>query len=124
MDLEEEVAIYMFQTIKQEGRNLNLFYDTGCRDSVSQKSTVDFFKGKGLAIQERKGPLPLYGVGDKKSICPHGRYQITLTLADGSDAKISGICLDKITTTFPKFPLKDVENEFQQAFEASGGGSG
>ena len=118
---EEEVAIYMFQTIKQEGRNINLFYDTGCRDSVSQKSTVDFLKGKGLAIQERKGPLPLYGVGDKKSICPHGRYQVTLTLADGSDAKISGICLDKITTTFPKFPLKDVENEFQQAFEASGG---
>ena len=118
---EEEVAIYMFQTIKQEGRNLNLFYDTGCRDSVSQKTTVDFLKGKGRAIQEKKGPLPLYGVGDKKSICPHGRYQITLTLADGSDAKISGICLDKITTTFPKFPLKEVENEFQQAFEASGG---
>ena len=120
-EVDDEVAIYMFQTIKQQGRNLHLFYDSGCRDAVIQKSTVDFLKGKGKSIQERKGPLPLYGVGDKKSICPHGRYQITLSLANGSDVNVSGICLDKITTTFPKFPLEDVENEFQQAFVASGG---
>ena len=117
----EDMAIYMLQTVKLFGRHVNIFYDSGCRDMVCRKETVDWLKGKGKAKQVVKGPLTLHGVNEQKSICWDGRYQIILSLANGEDAKVSGICLKKITGTFPRFPLTGAEIDLRQAFQASGG---
>ena len=63
----------------------------------------------------------LTGVGDHKSICEHGRYRVTLPLHDGTDVKLEGICLDKVTGKFPKYPLKEAGDQIRQ-FHASKGG--
>ena len=120
-DEADEIAIYMLQTVKLLGKNVNIFYDSGCRDMVCRKGTVDWLKSKNRATQEVKGPLMLHGVNEQKSVCWHGRYQVILSLANGKDAKVSGICLDKITGTFPQFPLTGAQADLRQAFQASGG---
>ena len=65
--------------------------------------------------------LVLSGVGDKKSICEHGRYQITIPLHDGENINLSGICLDKITSEFPLYPLNEVESDIREIYASAGG---
>ena len=118
---ELEMAIYMLQTIELNGKNLNLFYDTGCGDMVCRKEAVDWLIKQKRAKNILDKPIILSGVGDKKSICEHGKYQVTLPLANGKNINLSGICLDKITGTFPPYPLSEVETDIRQAFAVSGG---
>ena len=67
------------------------------------------------------GPLMLSGVGDQKSICKHGKYQIAIPLHNDKDINLCGICLDKVTGTFPSYPLIEIEREIQREFTVSGG---
>ena len=53
----------------------------------------------------------LSGVGDKKFVHEYGKYHLTLALHDGKYINLSGICLDKITPTFPTYPLNEVEKD-------------
>ena len=116
-----DVAIYMLQTISVDGKKLNLFYDTGCSDMVCKKEAVDCLSKAGRAKNILRGPLTISGVGDKKSICDHGKYQIPLPLVSGKNVNLSGICIDKITGIFPPYPLSDVERDIHQAFTNKGG---
>ena len=53
---------------------------------------------------------------------PHGIYEVKLPLHNGRNAVLSGVCLDRITSTFPFYPLKgDVEKDIHRAFQSSGG---
>ena len=61
------------------------------------------------------------GVGDHKSICENGIYSICLPLKNGLDAIFSGVCSDRITTIFPKYPLKDVEKDIRKQCKKEGG---
>ena len=117
----EDMAIYMLQTIKVGDKKLNLFFDSGCGDMVVWKSAVDLLEKLGRAKNIVKGPLILSGVGDQKSVCDHGRYQITLRLHDGKNINLSGICLDKITSTFPTYQLGGVEKDICQDYVSRGG---
>ena len=101
-------AIFLLQTICIEGQSLNLFFDSGCGDMVIKKSAVDSLKALGRATLEAPGPIPLSGVGDQKSVCEHGAYSVRLPLRNGREAILSGLCLDKVTTKFPIYPLKGV----------------
>ena len=58
----------------------------------------------------------------KKSTCEHGRYHahLMIPLHDGTNVNLSGICLNKITSTFPTYPLKEVEKDIYHAFKATG----
>ena len=98
---ELDTAIYMLQTIRVDNQDLNIFLDSGCGDMVCRKMPVDWLKNSNRAKRIVRWPLVLSGVGDKKSICEHGRYQITIPLHDGENINLSGICLDKITSEFP-----------------------
>ena len=116
-----EMAMYMLQTVKVGDQYLNLFYDSGCGDMVCRKGAVDK-----LIVQDRaknivSGPIVISGVGDKKSICEHGRYHLTIPLYDGTNVNLSGICLNKITSTFPKYPLKEIEKDIHHAISITGG---
>ena len=47
----------------------------------------------------------------------HGAYSVTLPLADGSNAKISGVVIDRITNDFPNYILNgEVENDLRKDF--------
>ena len=112
---EKDFAIYMFQTIQIQNTKLNLFYDNGCSDFICKKETVDFLSTIGRAGKIVEGPLTLSGVADQKTICENGVYRVTLPLKNGEEVTMSGICLDKITSKFPRYPLKEVEADIHKA---------
>ena len=55
----DDVAIFMFQTIQVGNRRFNLFFDSGCGGAVIRKSAVDFLTNRGLAKNIGEGPLIL-----------------------------------------------------------------
>ena len=118
---ESELAIYMLQTITIGSQKLNIFYDTGCSDMVCTKQTADYLITQERAENIMTGPIILSGVGDKKSVCMHGRYRVSIPLHDGKNINLSGICMDIITGDFPKYPLEEVEKEISKAFLDTGG---
>ena len=115
----EDAAIFMFQRISVGQVEFTIFYDGGCSDMVVSKRALDILMTLGRAELLLEGPLPLTGVGDIESVCPYGRFQITLTLHDGSQAKLSGICLDKITHTFDSVSLKEAEKDLRENFDGN-----
>ena len=86
-------AIFMFQCIAICEFRLNLFYDGGCSDLVLSKRALDIFMQLGRAKIVQEGPILLRGVGDVKSVCPYGRFQISIPLHNGREASLTGICL-------------------------------
>ena len=114
-EAEETRAVYMLQTILVGNERLRIFFDTGCYDMVVKKKAVDLFLAKlGLAKNIVEGPIILSGVGDHKSVTDHGRFQITLPLHNGKNVELNGICLDKLTSTFPEIPLLAAEEDIQK----------
>ena len=65
-------------------------------------------------------PTPLGGVAGMKSTSPHGIYRVELPLQNGKTAKLTGLCLDVITETFPIYPLQVIEQDLQSAFRSTG----
>ena len=48
-------------------------------------------------------------------------YSVNIPLYDGSEAVMSGVCLDRLTTRFPNYPLRgDVEKDIHEAYRLSG----
>ena len=48
----------------------------------------------------------------------HGVYMIRLPLLNGQDAVLAGVCLDRITNTFPLYPIQGrVKEDIYKAFE-------
>ena len=62
------------------------------------------------AIQIISVPLTISGVGDKEFVCHDGLYSIQLPLVGVENAVISGLCMPRVTTDFPLYPLHKVEN--------------
>ena len=120
-DSPRESKMFMLQTIEVASKRLNLFYDGGCGDSTSKKSAVDFLAKIGRAQQTLKGPLVLNGVGDINMICEHGEWSVTLPMYNGEDISMRGICLDRITSEFPTYPLKKLQNDIHHHFGLEGG---
>ena len=63
----------------------------------------------------------LSGVGDQKSVCEYSRSQITtISLYNEKNVNFSGICFDKITNTFPSYPLTEVTNDITKDYVSAG----
>ena len=65
------------------------------------------------------GPITMGGVGGVTSQSKYGIYQISIPLRNGSDAIMTGPCLDQITQKFPYYPLngdvlKDIKDQYEQ----------
>ena len=115
-----EDAIYMLQTISVEGRNYNIFYDTGCREFVSRYDAICHLGSR--AHEELPGPITLGGVGGLTTQSPHGIFSVTLPLGNGKDATLTGACMEMITETFPMYHLKGrVEADIKAAYVQTGG---
>ena len=110
----DDKAIYILQTIEVNSEPFTIFYETGCGNMVSKFSAIKRLGKK--AKQECKGPIKL---GCVQTESPYGIYQIKLPLINGSEATLSGVCLENITNDFPVYPLqgkvkKDIEKFYQQ----------
>ncbi len=115
-----EAAMYLLQTIKIGDDLYNLFYDNGCSDAIFQKEAADKLISQNLGKIVKKGPFPIVGVNEKKSMSEHGKYRIQLPLCNGNTAELTGLCLDKITSTFPTYPLSEVEKDIHVAYKDAG----
>lgn len=115
----EEKAIYILQTIEVGNVNYSLFYDTGCSEMVSRLKAIKSIGSRATKLSD--GPINLAGVGNSQVVSKHGIYQVKLPLANGKDARLSGICIDNITNKFPIYPLKEVERDIKIHYEKSNG---
>jgi len=107
-------AIYQLQTIKVNKQRYTLFFDSGCGDFVSRYKSV---KNIGAKL-EAKGPINLGGVGGITTKSTHGIYTVKLPLVNGDFATMTGVCLDKITSTFPTYPLSGkVQSDIETAYK-------
>ena len=109
-------SIYILQTISIDNKPYTLFFDSGCGDLVCRYEAIQNMGQR--AVQEFKGPVNLGGVGDLTTKSDHGIYQVKMPLHNGENATMSGVCLEKITATFPSYPLQgEVEQDLIQAFK-------
>ena len=114
-----ENGLYMLQKLQIDGQIYTVFFDSGCSDMVAKHEAVVRLGHR--AKQEIKGPISLGGVGNLKTESIHGIYQIRLPLANGKDAVLAGVCLEKITNTFPEYPLNGkISKDLFDAYKASG----
>ena len=114
-----ENGIYMLQKLQIDGQIYTIFFDSGCSDMVAKHEAIVRLGDR--AKQEMKGPISLGGVGNLKTESVHGIYQVRLPLANGKDAVLAGVCLDKITNTFPEYPLNGkISEDLFNAYKASG----
>jgi len=113
-------AIFMFQNILIDKKVYNIFYDSGCSDFISRLGAVKQLNKR--AVQVYAGPILTNGVGDVTSHSNNGIYTVNLPLANGKDAAMTGVCLDKLTHEFPIYKLDgDVIKDLQNGFKQIGG---
>ena len=118
--LKDENAVYILQTIKINHEQYTIFYDGGCKQFVCQFDAINRIGQR--AVIEVQGPTDLGGVGGIKLESPHGIYRVALPLGNGEEAVLTGACLDKITETFPSYPLQgEVEKDIRVAYNNNGG---
>ena len=117
----KDSPIYLFQTINIDGNKFNLFFDNGGGKIIVRKSALEILKKLGRAICPEPGPSVMYGVGGVETVCEDGVYDILLPLRDGTNATLNGVCMETITTEFPKYPLSDVERDIYKECQDIGG---
>ena len=98
-----------------------MFYDNGCKNSVIRYEATQQL-GINRAKQIVSKPVPVGGVGGVTTQSTRGIYTFTLPLATNIDVKMTGVCLDTLTTTFPLYPLQGkVEDDIQRSWSENGG---
>ena len=117
----ENRAIFLRQKITIGGRTFNALFDNACGKLVAKDSAVEALKAMGRAKQHIEGPMDLYGVGGKLTVAEKGEFTLCLPLASGEDAQLSGLCLPTLTTEFPRYELREVEEDIRKrSFELGG----
>ena len=109
-------AIFQLQTIKINNNRYSIFFDGGCDDFVPRYSTIRSLTSN--ATKEHAGPVAIGGVGGVTSVSQHEIYKINLPLYDGSQATMSGVYCDNITSKFPLYPIEGkVLNDINKAYK-------
>ena len=117
-DIVDDKGVYLLQVVKVNNQRFNIFYVNGCSDFIVRPSAVKLMGSH--AIQEYVGPVKLGGVGDTQTESEHGIYCVKIPLLNGNIDTLSGVFLDKITSTFPVYPLGKVGRVIQDASVAAG----
>ena len=103
---------FLLQTIQIENIRLNIFYDNGCGDLVIRKRALDLLAGLDRVQCEIDDTMEIIGVGDQRAEAL-GLYSICLTMHDGTNITLSGMCMTKITHRIPIYPLEEVESDLR-----------
>jgi len=100
-------------------QQLTVFFDNGCSDFIIKHAAAELIKPS--AKQVYAGNTSIGGVGNSHTVSKHGIYTVKIPLYDGEVASMSGICLDRITSQFPMYPLGEVEKDVCNAYRRVGG---
>jgi hypothetical protein len=112
--------IYMLQYVRgNNGEKLLLFYDNGCYGAcLSTRACASL-----STETQRPGPTALEVAGGQRVEIPYGieRFWLPMVSEDGKKrvATIEGLQMDKVSTRFPEWPLKQVWEELNAAFTRS-----
>ena len=68
------------------------------------------------AKQLSSQPVTIGGVGTIRAHSDDGIYNVKIPLHNGTEASFSGVCLEKITETFPTYPLAEVEKDLNHQY--------
>ena len=115
-------AIFMLQTIKVNGRSLNLFFDSGCGDMVIKRSAIVHLRKVGRAKLELPGPIEL--VGEQKSTCKYGAYSVRLPLKKWTCSCIKWSLSKKSHSDFSNLPAEASDARLQGYVPGTRGGGG
>ena len=64
----------------------------------------------------------LGGVGNQKTMCQYGMYEVKLPLLNGTEAVMIDPCIDHVTDKFPIYPLNGrVQRDINDAYRLQGG---
>ena len=87
----------------------------------AKRSAIEKLERIGHAKQVLSGPITISRVGDQKSVCHDEVYSIRFPLVGGENSIVSRLCMSKVTTDFPVYPLRKVENNLHKECKAIGG---
>ena len=112
--------IYMLQYVKgTNGEKLLLFYDNGCYGACLSTRACASLDTE----TQRPGPTALEVAGGQRVEIPYGieRFWLPMVSEDGKRrvATIEGLQMDKVSTRFPEWPLKQVWEELNAVFTKS-----
>ena len=112
-------GIFKMQTIEIKGHAFNLFFDDGCGEMVLKREAAETLKSLGLAKMVDSRPKILAGAGGVKTLVDHGEWEVSLPLITPTkegkaNAELRGLCLDKVTTEFPRFQLKEAMGDIKK----------
>ena len=110
-------AIYILQTITIDHQKYTIFYDLGCSDMVITEKAVKRLGRR--ASLEFKGDIAVGGIGQLQTVSS-GIYKVNIPLHNGNEAQLSGVCLPQITSIFPIYQLKKVEQDIIKAYRQGG----
>ena len=108
------VGIYLLQQITVNNQTFTVFFDNGCSDFVIRKDAVERLGRHATKVGD--GSFQISGIGGATTSSNHGVYTVNIPLANGQLATMTGVCLDKLTQTFPTYQLGEAESTIRQAF--------
>jgi len=117
---DQHDAIFILQPIRINNSIFTIFYDNGCRDFINRFNTVQRLGSR--AKQVYAGTIQMNGIAGISSPTNHGIYEVNLPLRIGGNALMTGPCLDRVTNTFPTYPINgEVFHDIKNAFVKYGG---
>jgi len=117
---DQHDAIFILQPIRINNSIFTIFYDNGCRDFINRFNTVQRLGSR--AKQVYAGTIQMNGIAGISSPTNHGIYEVNLPLRIEGNALMTGPCLDRVTNTFPTYPINgEVFHDIKNAFVKYGG---
>ena len=104
---EDTPPIYMIHTITTKaGRELQIFYDSGCSIGAVSTTAVEALGAKPLG----NGPIPLTVAGGRTIWNKYGDASFSLKTTDGNSTEFTMLQMDTISVPFPVWELKKAWN--------------
>ena len=103
-------GIYLLQSIKVNSNKLNILYNNRCSNFILSENAVKLLRQ--YAKKQNADPIQLAGVGNM-TMESLGAYSVMLRQYNSQMVTLSGLCIHQITSNFPIYLLKDVENDIQ-----------
>ena len=114
-------AMYMLQTLEApDGNKMLMFYDSGCYGAAMSDRAYSLLNTRTI----RPGPTKLEVASGRIVDIEHGDEQFVLELDPDSQARkfaaITALRMERISNTFPAWPLSDAWNQLNTAYRAAG----
>ncbi|XP_066933763.1 uncharacterized protein [Clytia hemisphaerica] len=104
----DDEGIYLLQNVVINHKVFTIFFDSGCSDFIVKHSAI---KKLGTNVTQESSEITSIGGVGTSTQTTRGTYNVQIPMMNGQLASLRGVCMDQITSTFPRYPLTEV---FQQ----------